>query len=401
MQDTNNNVFRLVRIIFSGSLLCSIILLGYLSWIEYTWFFVLAGFVVICVILLYIMHGLYKKEKSIEWFLTVAVFNILLIVPELGLRSIDFQYAYEFGIQFGYPRRINFVNFVPDSKLFWKLPASAEGVNSLGFPGDEIDIPKKDKVYRIIFLGDSCTAQGYPHIVASLLKENQPCQGGAYESVNLSISGYSSYQGRVLADLYASKLEPDLIVIYYGWNDHWLAYGSVDSEKNIFPLPNNLLTIALSAYENIRILQAARKIIHIFSVTQQTKPINEVRVPLHQYRQNLTMIHAIFQRQNIPVMFITAPTAHYRLGVPTPLIKQKFAPDKKFVVARHREYNQTVRMVAAATGAFILDLEAQCNKIENMHEIFKKDGIHFTPYGLEYIAQQIAVFIEKNILLNL
>jgi hypothetical protein len=76
-----------------------------------------------------------------------------VVVPELALRTAEFRY--EPGIQIGFPKPRNFLRFDVDPELFWKLPSSRSDVDSLGFIGDEIPVPKPPDTYRILFLGDS------------------------------------------------------------------------------------------------------------------------------------------------------------------------------------------------------------------------------------------------------
>jgi lysophospholipase L1-like esterase len=351
------------------------------------------------------MKSLYRKKRSIELFLVLAVCNFLIVVPELALRSVDFQNHYEIGVQFVYPGVINFAQFVPDEKLFWRLSPSWKDANSLGFPGREIITPKPKNVYRILFFGCSCTAQGYPKTVETLLNETTPPHNiSSFECVNLAVHGYTSHQGRIVAELYGAELKPDLAVVYFGWNDHWLAYETIDSQKKISPSPlsSGLSKVALSIYENIRILQAIKKCVDWILKADPynnhlKKPLEEVRVPANEYRQNLLAIYEIFIKQNVPVIFITAPTTYYRLGVPEILVKLNFVPNKQFVVSMHKKYNEIVREVAQETDSFLLDLESDFNSRNNIKKIFK-GGIHFSPFGRKLVSRLIVELIEKRVL---
>jgi len=167
-----------------------------------------------------------RRAAPVDWLLAVAALNLVLVVPELALRLADFRF--ESGIQFGYPRPERMLAFEPDPDLFWRLPPSDPEVNSLGFKGDEIAVPKPDGTFRILFLGDSCTFQGYPQRVADLLAQ-RPDPRLRVEAVNLGVPGYSSHQGRIVAELYGEVFEPDLVFAAFGWNDHWLAYGAPDA----------------------------------------------------------------------------------------------------------------------------------------------------------------------------
>jgi lysophospholipase L1-like esterase len=337
---------------------------------------------------------LVTSKRFVGWMLSLATLNVVVVVPELALRFVGFRG--EAGIQFGYPRPQEFLAFDADPRLFWKLRSSNPNVNSLGFPGHEVAVPKPKGTYRILFLGDSCTQQGYPDIVQALLNDGSEGKARRIESVTLAVSGYSSHQGRVLAELYGERLEPDVAVVYFGWNDHWQAYQAVDSER---PAPNPPSPWA----KRLEFLQRSRLVQGVVSMTATVRgannPIGEVRVPRAQYYENLLSIQRTFEKRNVPIVFISAPTSHYRLGVPDYLVERNFVRDKSSSVAMHRSYNQVVREIAAgAHGSYLLDLEREFESREDLDAVFLRDGIHFTPAGLALVAKRVSDFLGENVL---
>jgi lysophospholipase L1-like esterase len=384
--------YRYVRILFLISLGISITLAGVEAFNDLLILKLIFYLVVFTLASLVIMKILEFKHKSTNFFLSLALLNFFIIVPELALRVGGFHY--ETGINFGYPRPSQFVRLIPDDELFWRLNPSYPNVNTEGFPGDEFTLPKPDDVFRALFLGDSTTVQGYPDEVERIQNEKRERGNRSFESISLAVYGYSSYQGRILAENYLGSLRPDLILVYFGWNDHWLAYGAKDSEKQIdtsslseffvvvqqFRLPQWLfwLSDSLSGVENL--------------------PLQEVRVPVEEYRENLALIREASVQEGIPIVFITAPTSHYRLGVPEYLIELKFALSKESVMSLHAEYNDVVRQVAQGEGVFLLDLEAIFDKLTDneLSLIFMEDGIHFTETGIKEVARQVAGFLQAN-----
>ncbi len=81
-----------------------------------------------------------------------------------------------------------------------------------------MEIPKPPGRARVLFLGDSCTQQGYPRLVELYLTIAD--EDRSFEAVTLAVAGYSPYQGRVLAETYGVQMQPDFVVVYFGWNDH-------------------------------------------------------------------------------------------------------------------------------------------------------------------------------------
>ena len=83
--------------------------------------------------------------------------------------------------------------------------------------------PKQPGTLRILCLGDSSTIgdgvrpdQAYCPQLATELEQRL---GRKVEDFNLGFFGYSSYQGRMLYDRYAKRIEPDAVVFYFGAND--------------------------------------------------------------------------------------------------------------------------------------------------------------------------------------
>jgi lysophospholipase L1-like esterase len=324
---------------------------------------------------------------------------MLIIVPELLLRVVDFKYVSR--IEFGSPRTAIFESLVPDERLFWRLPSHLPGVNSLGFHGDEIVTPKPDGTCRVLYLGDSCTdygfPRGYPALTESLLNADHRLDFEVhFESVVLALGGYTSHQGQALADMYGEQLEPNLAVVFFGWNDHWLARGAIDAEK----------AIRISKWSNTynrlskqsRLLQALIRFSVIWTYGNAEALLEEVRVPIGSYEENLLNIAAIFHRLRTPVVFLTAPTSHYVIGVPDYLIDLGYTRDKKTVLALHQSYNQVVRKVAEETESFLLDLESTFNSQRDIGRYFISDGIHSTGPGLELIARQLKALMVEHIL---
>jgi lysophospholipase L1-like esterase len=263
-------------------------------------------------------------------------------------------------------------------------------VNSLGFPGPDIAEPKPADVFRILFLGDSVTQQGLPHTVEQFLNTTYPNSDKRFESVALGISGYSSHQGRVLAELYGARLEPDIVVVLFGWNDHWQAYGSTDSEKVVTTKNAADDGFTETVYRNMRILQGL-KWIWVELRNSEVAPLSDVRVPQSDYRDNLAKVEEIFSDQDVPVLFVTSPTSHYQMGVPDYLVELGFVRDKKTAARMHRDYNQVVRDIAGTGDSFLLDLEEELNTVsrDTLEALFRRDGIHLKPAGLAVIAGRI------------
>lgn len=345
----------------------------------------------------------HRKGMGLGFFVTIAILNFCLVVPELGLRVAGFWR--HSGVvderQFGYPRRTHFrvKHFVSHERLFWTYPPDSPGANAWGFPGDTPTVPKGRGVFRILFLGDSCMEQGYPALVGEIL--NRKCSNGGrhIEVVTLALSGYSSHQGRVIAELYGAKIAPDLAVVAYGWNDHWLAYNSTDANK-VMPRPpkslfeHSVKFLEQTVYPRVRLLQLVNW--WVGRPAAKSGQLKEVRVPEKDYKYNLRKIHDIFAAMNCPVIYLTPPTSAYRLGDFFPV---SFAVSQESAIALHKRYNDIVREVAQEEGSPLVDLENEMGASKDIASLFTGDRIHFTPEGLKTMANDIARFIlEKGLI---
>lgn len=319
------------------------------------------------------VRGRRVRGRSSGPFVALAVLGLLLVVPELGLRSAGFRNVS--GIEFGYPSPTDFLELEPDEELFWKMPSDVPGTNSLGFSGPEPRFPKPAGTPRVLFLGDSCLYQGHPEAWPEIA-----ARGLGFDGVNLSIAGYSTHQGRIVAQKFGPRLEPDFVVVCYGWNDHWLARGTQDSKKRIDARYERF-------YRASRLLQALRKL-----RSPGEAPVLDVgRVPPEEYVANLTAIVREFRERGARVMLVTAPTVH-DLTVPPYLLKYSFGTSAEQIVRVHEQYVALTREVASAEGAELLDLAALCRQRPDRVEWFLGDGIHFTELGRAVLA---GLFLER------
>lgn len=318
--------------------------------------------------------------------LLLGACNALFVVPELGLRSAGFRHVS--GIQFGYPSAEEFAEFELDPELFWKLPPDGELVNSWGLFGPEPRIPKPAGTSRIVYLGDSCSQQGYPEawpeVATSLLAS---AKAGALDEVNLALSGYSSHQGRVLAERHLSELDPDLVVVFFGWNDHWLARGAIDADKHVDLRFEGL-------YRASRTLQLVRKLTARGAAPALERP----RVPLELYRENLRRIVELATACGARTLLVTAPSTH-DLAVPEYLVARGFVATKEQALRVHAEYNGVVRELASELDVALCDLELELRADPQRARYFLEDGIHFSVEGRRAVAARCVQRVRDEHLL--
>ena len=328
----------------------------------------------------------------------LSVLGGLVAWPEIGLRAGGFRFHPAGVVQFGYPRPTDLVGLAPDEELFWKLAPEAERVNAHGFVGPDFELPKPAGTLRLVFLGDSCTWQGFPEFVAEDLEadpaawqgRSSSADGAALERVealNLGVPGYTSHQGRILAERWLGKLEPDLGFVLYGWNDHWRAYGAIDSKRRAAG-PRLASAAARSRLAQWIASRAAR---------EKDEPLDEVRVPLEEYRANLQAIGTGIERSGGKVVLVTAPSAHARRGVPEYLVARGFVADEASALELHARYNDAVRALAGETGWRLADCERALAEDPAADTYFRVDGIHFTEEGARWMGAFLAGTVRTEL----
>ena len=138
-------------------------------------------------------------------------------------------------------------------KLNPEMELGGERLNSAGFRGSEWPTRSRD-VYRIVALGDSCTfglltrdsfsfvRQPYPLKLERLVERR--VDRGRVEVLNAGVPGYNSSHGVMLMRTLLRDLDPDLITVRFGWNDHFL---SARGEGELFREPGSAALLFLEA----------------------------------------------------------------------------------------------------------------------------------------------------------
>lgn len=336
--------------------------------------------------------GLAQRGWNPNWLLALAALSLAVLTPELALRSAGFRY--ESGIEFGYPRPSHFVAFEAHPEFFWTLRPGSEGVNSWGFPGPEIALPKPDGVTRIAVFGDSCSQSGYPEALETLLYE---APARRVEVIRLAVSGYSSFQGRRIAERHAPALGADLALVYFGWNDHWRAWGQPDAQKTAAAPAAGIGRLHAELLRRLRLVGFAEWLRDGVRGARRSTS-DALRVDAVQYRDNLLRIDETLRAAGSTVVFLTAPTSYERFGVPPHVVEAGLAASAQDAIRLHRDYNAIVREVAAAQSAGLVDLAAQAAALTDreLAEVFLQDGIHFRPQGQRWAAEQIATALRSR-----
>jgi lysophospholipase L1-like esterase len=295
----------------------------------------------------------------------------------------------------------------------WKGPVFS--VNSRGFLGPEFSPQKERGTLRVFCLGESCTAgdllpsfeDTYPRQVARELRERYP--GRTFEVINAGVGGYSSFQGRLWLEREILGDEPDLVVIYFGWNDHWPARAGGPDREVSASLRERLrawlgwskvLQLAVRGYGALRGEDAVRMAGEAAKATTHASE-QSLRVSPGDYEGNLKAMVEQARAKGGAVLLITAPNyleLAAKKGVPA-AGAACLGGDRSLaeaIVALHARYNDVVRRVAAATGAGLLDAARDFESEAEPARLFWQppgasvDFIHLSREGYARLARAIA-----------
>ena len=357
-----------------------------------------------------------EMSKKKVWIFSLLAIFLFFGTAEAILRIAGFEYyTYVKYMNFYYEKggvpsggiisepnkdnRVLIIRHKKDPVLFWRNDPSIGPVNSQGFVNSTrktYALTKSSNVYRIISLGCSCTNRGwvtYPERLENLLNEAN-VSDISFEVINAGVGGYGSYQGMNYFVNELHEYAPDLITVYFGWNDHWRAIHYPDKEQ---PRDNKLVMTLQETLDHARIYQFLNKTISKTTREPRLKnePIFRPRVSLSDYRSNILTIISTAKKKDIKVLLMTAPEAltsdniamYEKLGLITPDVD---------LLKLHQTYNDVIREIAASEQVPMVDLESIFNALPEKETYFLRDGIHHREKGLSVIALAIIAVIQEN-----
>ena len=167
------------------------------------------------------MH-LSDRSKAVMTTILVVLIIMLLLLAAEGLTRVRQYFKY------GMVPSINSMVVEPKTGLHIPRPGIETAnirINSLGFRGPEIIMPRQAGTLRIGFIGASTTYCAevssneavWTELVARNLESATP--GLSVDYINGGVDGYSTTQSLVNLEQRLLPLQPDIVVIYHATND--------------------------------------------------------------------------------------------------------------------------------------------------------------------------------------
>jgi lysophospholipase L1-like esterase len=210
---------------------------------------------------------------------------------------------------------------------------------------------------------------------------------GGVEVINAGVPGYSSSQGLEWLRTELLDYDPELVIVYFGWNDHWIARPAPDDRymKSLERSPLRLARLAGAAARTV-------------SGGEKGGGGKSLRVPIERYRDNLREIDRLARARGAKCLFLTAP-AVYGEETREELIAAGHIDETTDYESLHRRYNDVVRAMADE-GAAVLDLAAAFEQSDDPASLMRDDGIHLDDAGIGFVAAALRDCIETNGLLE-
>lgn len=334
-----------------------------------------------------------------RFLLASALLAVLVVAGiEVVLRVSGFTYRpAPLVLRFGYPDPQEIRDlFEVDPRLFWRFRPDtvfeAEAtvrINSGGYRGPVPTEPRPPDLLRVAVMGDSVafgSAVAWPELLGDRLAGG--IENGRVEVLNFGVPGYSVVQGFRQFEDDVAALRPDVVLVAYGWNDHWLARGGLpDHEREgIPPAPSG---VAASA-SRLRTVQAVQAMLGRF----RTEPAGSTtvrRVPPEVFVSTLDeLIESVRLEGGVPVV-IGLPSGLVEEAVPEYLVGHGFIPHAAQAIHDHRRYLDLARNAAESRNVSFVDLDRRFRTGTGNpeSELFTKDRIHLSPAGHARAAEAL------------
>ena len=301
--------------------------------------------------------------------------------------------------------------------------------NSLGLIGKkEYSLIKKDNVYRILVLGASPIERLPPnfenkeknpnltftHLLEKYLNKIKKVEDNAriYEVLNLSSSGYTSYECLISYICKGKFFNPDLIISYQGVND--VLWAVIANEfktdyshvrKNNFKQNECLVNNIFCSLPDSKFLEFLDRLLVkfkfkkpnglIYSISKENLKIdpNYDSNKLLPFLSNIKILHNLSNLYSSNLLNLSFIWDDNRPANPSHIYKQLENLEYKKIF--HNFYNRYLNEINQ-----ILKNNKELNFLDlNQFEIknnFFHDGVHFSLYGMKEIAKIVANYIIQN-----
>lgn len=342
--------------------------------------------------------SLSKNRKGLLAFILVATIIVMLFLAAEGITRAR-QY-----IKYGTATVSNNLYYDEESGLSIPVPNSrtkSVSINSLGFRGPEIEMPKPPDRLRIGFIGASTTfcaevssnKKVWADIVTNELMSHFPELSIDY--VNGGVPGYSTETSLINLEKRVMPLHPDIVIIYHATND--LAGETRDLAEKAGLERINLEKEASWLGRYSLLWQLVEKNLALISL-QSTPTANDIlnfdpQKIGKDFKQNLEKLTDLAYKKGARLVVLVTFSIHLRDGMTADQENSAMVSARYYMpyisvpdyAASFKRYNQLIKEAAEDKGALLVGNE---NSIPGDLQHFT-DSVHFTDAGSQLQADRI------------
>jgi len=267
----------------------------------------------------------------------------------------------------------------------------------------KIAISKPINTFRIIALGGSTTwgAQAkddetYPYYLEEMLNYPQRAYAKRFEVINAGISGADIAKLTDVLKNEMVKLNPDLVIIYVGWND---VMSAIQVTNNAETLSNKtVLWLMRHSLFFVSIREKLAYMLHkhaeyAWCQFKKDKPSADIILDhpsFGQFEYNLRQLIGYLGGRKIKSVLIRFPYRIYH-DKPTP---QEFNLTSYFWKPAIEKIYAIMDSVSRETGTPVIDCETRFNNIDKTKLFF--DVMHMTPEGNKIFAEVVYNYLQRH-----
>jgi lysophospholipase L1-like esterase len=275
---------------------------------------------------------------------------------------------------------------IPDEELFFRVQPNPRdavvhgytGINAQGYRGEAyIDNAEVEAATRIMIMGDSCAfgwaIHDYDSTFQAVTEHRLREREQPYRVYNFGQPAYSTTQGQVLFERWFPVINPDYIVLYFGWNDIWPT--PMLTDRQYLDLLRSLQNPLVRQLRKSNAYQALEALFHSRIDTSATRGGIESRrnrVPVDEAIENYGRIVSAARANNVDVIVILPPFSN------------EGESDLYGIIG----YNDRIR-AALGDQVTVLSLDDMAHSSAQASTFYVEDGFHPNEKGAEYIATKL------------
>lgn len=272
-------------------------------------------------------------------------------------------------------------------------------INPFGFRGD--DFPKREESgkRRILCLGDSCTfgvagdEAPYPYQLQQSLDEMG--LDTAYRTINAGIEGHSSINA-LLRLPRLLKYQPEVLVVYLGWNDMWTS--NPRQYPDLRKKTRSYWTYGNGAPTPSLLVNAAIERMGIHPTQPPVSSFDLEGFSPTNFEYNIQQIIRLALKERVRVVLTTLPTlVSVQTQQPSLRILEKLhypaffeQGDLDSLRRLHGVYDSAIRRLAMEEDVDLIDLNSAFDSVDGDRGLYFSDTWHPTLEGSQIIATSLA-----------